>query len=82
MGFSDTISKVQKLIAQGIGAILALVGAFFALSSFPPQDTEAGAILAIGVFVLLFGVVIILNPEKVRFGGQSPIGNDDDQRLG
>jgi len=71
MGIFETINRIQRVFAQAIGSIIALVGLFLTFSNIPPQDTETIVILVIGVGMILLGVSTVRNPEKVRFGRDS-----------
>lgn len=80
MGIVQTFLRVKRLLTQGIGVVVGLVGLLFISASVPPQDAEAGLILLIGIIILLMGVGIVTNPEKVRFGSKRRGRPHDDDR--
>lgn len=68
MGIFDTIQQIQKVFAQVIGGIVALLGLFLVISNIPPQESETIIILVIGAVMILLGISTVRNPNKVRFG--------------
>lgn len=78
MGVVQTLLRVKRLIAQGVGVVVALFGLLLVSASFVPQDAETAVVFAIGLFVILVGIGMVTNPEKVRFGRQRRHNRDDD----